>query len=1322
MTIALSAVTLSSVAENQLAFPGAQGWGRYAMGARAASSPTVYHVTNLNDSGTGSFRDAVSQANRIVVFDVSGIIRISSRISFAKNLYVAGQTAPGEGVTIYGDGVSFSGADNLICRYLRVRMGSPGTKEKDCAGISNGTNMIFDHCSFSWGKDETFSINPDGKGDCRNFTLQYCIFGQGLMDHSAGGLMQADSITLYRNFYIDNNTRNNKVKGINQYANNVVYNWSNGCYIMGGDSEGKSYVNIESNLFINGPSGGGNCFGGANADFHCYGVDNWQDSNKDGVFNPSEVTNYSAATRETTPYNYPKLDLYPGNQLLEKNIPMVGASLPYRDQSDYYLVEELMSLGKQGGFISNEATLPIGTPDSWSWWSGEKIVDTDGDGMPDVWEEANGTDKSKADATVKAANGYLNIENYINSITAENRQYFLRQPINLSSVKSTTTTVTLSWRDYTYEEDGFEVEYAEEGSSEYQIAERAAADVTSYVLTGLKSGTFYNVRVRAYGQYDGDERYSNYATALVSTRPVEANIVDIDSYVPDVTNSAEVAEGQTLLWHTDEELSFAWEDVIKPSSVVATGKGTITVSGNGAIGGESTSMNKGDAGTLILNNKNSYEGATIVYDGVLEFNSIANGGTASAIGASKNFAQNWIFDGGTYRYTGGKASTDRNAQVKSASTLEVKSAALTLNGTFEGQGDLTFAGGGSVEIPDTTFFAYTGATRLEGKLYLSTVHSAKKGIGQSSKLVMAGGTLQTKGESASYETYSFPIEVAENTYSYYAPNRNCYIKNRLSGTGTLEFKIPYVREYFDANVSSFNGRIVANGISTEENNSIFMCSGSTWNMQHVPVTLKGNTCMAIWNTNGTGNIGGISGDASTQLIGSSKKTSGSTTTWNVGSANTDEEFRGVINNLSVVLNSAYNGTTSINKVGSGYWRLTGNNVYSGTTTVTEGTLIVNGKHTGSGAVRVLSGATLMGKGSLAGKVTVENGATLCPGDTLINDSNLKLTGVSFANGSTLRIPVSFKNNAIHLNAISLEGNVSVLTGATLELDLAELGDYSFEAGDALPVFRNSIIKTGTGSFKILPATPGEGLEWETSTLLSDGMLRVKFEGEEYQGGKLVTEERTAVLEHTYSVQGGSNAAGTFMDQETHYYNNWGSVAWVAQFYTQFSFDLKEGEELMSAQYTIMVNCGGSKDGRALDVNYMPAGTARVNAQSEIPALTDKVGTAVASYTDIKRSYATKQMNATNALAAMAKAGQNYIQFIHSNGAAGGQIYGKGSSANAPKLTYTVQYTEMTGIVNVNDNLNHNHNLNRVYDMQGNCVTSMVPGQMYVVNGKKVICK
>ena len=255
MTLLLGG-TLATASAQQLAFPGAEGFGKYAVGGRYGS---VYHVTNLNDSGTGSLRDAVSQPNRIVVFDVAGVIHLKSRLTFKNNLYVAGQTAPGEGVTVYGNGVSFSGASNSIVRYLRFRMGVGGDSGKDAAGVANGTNMIFDHLSVSWGRDETFSISSDGKGALGDITIQNSIIAQGLLTHSAGGLMQADNITLYRNLYVDNSTRNNKIKGKNQYVNNIVYNWQNGCYIMGGDSEGTSYAIAEGNLFINGPSGGEDC-------------------------------------------------------------------------------------------------------------------------------------------------------------------------------------------------------------------------------------------------------------------------------------------------------------------------------------------------------------------------------------------------------------------------------------------------------------------------------------------------------------------------------------------------------------------------------------------------------------------------------------------------------------------------------------------------------------------------------------------------------------------------------------------------------------------------------------------------------------------------------------------------------------------------------------------------------------------------------------------------------------------------------------------------------------------------------------------------------
>ena len=129
--------------------------------------------------------------------------------------------------------------------------------------------------------------------------------------------------------------------------------------------------------------------------------------------------------------------------------------MPYRDYADCYMIDEVMSFGKKGALISNEETLVFGAPTTWKLWGGNKRVDTDNDGMPDAWENANGTNPSKNDAMVKAANGYVNIENYINSITIDDRDKFLRAPICVELASATTTTLKLQWRDYTDNEEGF---------------------------------------------------------------------------------------------------------------------------------------------------------------------------------------------------------------------------------------------------------------------------------------------------------------------------------------------------------------------------------------------------------------------------------------------------------------------------------------------------------------------------------------------------------------------------------------------------------------------------------------------------------------------------------------------------------------------------------------------------------------------------------------------------------------------------------------------------------------------------------------------------
>ncbi|MBQ1665756.1 MAG: fibronectin type III domain-containing protein, partial [Bacteroidaceae bacterium] len=603
----IALVSISSNAQ-QLAFPEAQGWGRFATGGRTGS---VYHVTNLNDSGTGSLRDAVSQPNRIVVFDVSGVIKISSRIGFAKNLYVAGQTAPGEGIIVYGDGVTFTSADNTIVRYVKFRMGKGGSSGKDAAGIANGKNMIFDHCSFSWGLDETFSINWDSKGTAPQLiTLQNCIIGQGLLSHSAGGLMQADSITLYRNLYVDNSTRNNKVKGTNQYVNNIVYDWKNGCYLMGGDSEGTSHVHINSNLFINGPmtGSGANAITSGNADFHVYATDNWQDKNMNGKLDPYEIphSEYSGGpTFHTTGFGYPALDIWSAKVLADSLLPNVGASLPYRDLADCYMVREVKSFGKEGAFLSDESQLPFGIPTSWTLKTWTKPADKDGDGMPDEWENANGTDPAKNDAMKIAANGYANIENYINSISRESVETYLRAPVLFQSTGATDSSISLSWYDFTEGEQQFVIEMETGGS--YETVATVDANQESYTVTGLKAGSPYQFRIKA----TKDDVSSSYSTLSTKTQPEYVEMVDVKNYEPNYTWSGNTmgywnttqdcwiegayTDNSKVLIETDKTTNVLLNETVSPASVVVNnaegstvnikviGTATGTIAGTGSI-------------------------------------------------------------------------------------------------------------------------------------------------------------------------------------------------------------------------------------------------------------------------------------------------------------------------------------------------------------------------------------------------------------------------------------------------------------------------------------------------------------------------------------------------------------------------------------------------------------------------------------------------------------------------------------------------------------------------------------------------------------------
>lgn len=1128
-----AAMTVTSADAQQLAFPGAQGWGRFATGGRGGE---VYHVTNLNDSGTGSLRDAVSKSNRIVVFDVAGVIKIDSRIVFSNNLYVAGQTAPGEGITVYGNGVSFSGASNIICRHMRFRMGNGGDSGKDCAGISNGTNMIFDHCSFAWGRDETFSISSDGKGDLGYITLQNCVVGQGLLTHSAGGLMQADYITLYRNFYCDNSTRNNKVKGKSQFSNNVVYNWKNGGYLMGGDSSGESFVNAQNSLFINGPAGGGNAFTGGNELFHIYADGNYQDKNKDGILNPYLIPNneYTGGVdHQSTPFDYPNLPLWDAKLLIDSLLPNVGASLPYRDYVDYYMVDECKSFGKEGVLISNENTLPFGIPSSWSVWQGTKRVDTDGDGMPDAWETAYGTDPAKNDAMTIAANGYANIENYINSITEENVEFYLRRPMMLDLAESTPTSLTLSWADYTRGEKGFIVEMEVDGA--YKEVARVGANVTTYVINqGLQAGTGYNVRVCAYLD---DKTQSDYVSANFKTQPEQVEMVDVNNYVPDYTwrggngawdfssenwTSGLYKDASKVLFASETKDTVTLAEAVSPASVVVMGNQDLVISGAGKIAGEGTSLNKAGAGALTLGTTNEYTGATVLHGGTVNLSTLKDGGVASSIGSSLEFAQNWVWNGGTWNYTGGSTSTNRSAKLYKDTELNIANSAATvkMSGVMEGNAGFILDGEGTLQPTSKDFFGYEGNTILRGgTLYLNkaSVLWTDKLVkfGSSPKLVLAGGTLKTGDNNDTYSSYMFPIESVSGTHSVLNFHRNCSIKSNVTGDGIIELQVNYLREYICGNWTGFTGKLIGNGVNTKSGECQMMFETGP-NLSNCTVELKGNIQIVCWKASATGYLGGLSGAKGTYLSGFSKNTTSSKGTWVVGGANTDETFHGVIDNRCSA--SGKNGTVNIEKVGVGIWRLTGTNTYSGTTKVKEGRMVINGKNNGTGAVTVSAGATLAGEGTIAGAVTLESEAALYAGDTIAQGKTLTLSkSLTVASGAVVTVPLYRTGVLNKSNKIALKGTVTLKEGAVLNLDLGYVTN-ELKVNSSFTILDLSAAPTINGTFTaVTPATPGEGLQWDLTELYETGKIYVRENG--YDGIESISGDLLPVRTELYDLCG-----------------------------------------------------------------------------------------------------------------------------------------------------------------------------------------------------------
>lgn len=484
----------------------------------------MVHVTNLNASGPGSLADAVSQPNRTVVFDVGGVIDITGQnLTIASNLTIAGQTAPGEGITIYGGRVIMSNSSNVIMRYIRMR-GSISMPEDKCTlTMDYCDNVILDHCSISWGRWDNVHIK-----DANNITYQNCIISEGIEPQQFGAITDGTrNWTISHCLWTNNKSRNPKMKCYLQYYNNVVYNYGIG--IVGGHSAADNYQDVMNNYFITGPSSGSSnkYFDQWTETDHLYSTGNYTDDNRDGKLNGRLITDYNGAT----PMQQPNLkcqapmNLEPAEDAFHAVMEHAGASR-VRDSHDLRIIEQLASLGTKGAFIANEQDVGgIGT-----LAGADAPADSDGDGMPDEWEKANGTDPDKADANGDAdGNGYTNIEDYVNSLA--HKSDYIMYPQAVTATLKDPTTVVLTWKNAEEGADKIVVEMSENGV-DYTTAAEVEGNATTATIQGLKEGQVYYFRLKAV---KGDEQSLYSAAVSVNDehmRPAGGIPAGTEAFVP----------------------------------------------------------------------------------------------------------------------------------------------------------------------------------------------------------------------------------------------------------------------------------------------------------------------------------------------------------------------------------------------------------------------------------------------------------------------------------------------------------------------------------------------------------------------------------------------------------------------------------------------------------------------------------------------------------------------------------------------------------------------------------------------------------------------
>ena len=398
-----------------LAFPGAEGFGAFAKGGRGGK---LLVVSSLADSGPGTLREAVeTKGPRTVVFGVGGVIELQKPLVIQEPyLTVAGQTAPGDGICLKGsrDTLTLRDTHDVVIRFLRVRTGYGGDQESqkgDCITCLGSKSFILDHCSTSWGTDETLSCSEG----CDLYTVQWCILAEALnfAGHSMASIAGGDRSSWHHNLFAHCRTRNPRFAAGSRcdFRNNLIYDW--------GDTSGYGdfgAINYAGNFLKPGPSTtqkpprflkpDGMALPGT-----LFLDGNWMEGSPDLGKDNRAGAAFDPMAFARAAHPYPAVETQPAKLASERVLALAGATVPRRDAVDARLVSEV---GSAKGSIPKKESDVGGIP---SYSSGPAPKDSDGDGIPDTWETAHKLrPDDPSDALRLSSEGYTVLEYYLNDL------------------------------------------------------------------------------------------------------------------------------------------------------------------------------------------------------------------------------------------------------------------------------------------------------------------------------------------------------------------------------------------------------------------------------------------------------------------------------------------------------------------------------------------------------------------------------------------------------------------------------------------------------------------------------------------------------------------------------------------------------------------------------------------------------------------------------------------------------------------------------------------------------------------------------------------